>query len=53
MDDILASLDAHVATHVVKHCILNLLKNKTRIIITRSVALFYHANQVKQIGNIL
>lgn len=47
MDDILASLDAHVAHHIVKHCILNLLKDKTRIIVTRSVALFYHANQVR------
>ncbi|KAM7354188.1 ATP-binding cassette sub-family C member 10 [Cochliomyia hominivorax] len=51
LDDILASLDAHVARHIVKHCILNLLKSKTRIIVTRSVTLFYHANQILHIEN--
>ncbi|XP_046809062.1 ATP-binding cassette sub-family C member 10 [Lucilia cuprina] len=51
LDDILASLDAHVARHIIKHCILNLLKDKTRIIVTRSVTLFYHANQILHIEN--
>ncbi|XP_073826163.1 ATP-binding cassette sub-family C member 10 [Musca autumnalis] len=51
LDDILASLDAHVAKHIVKHCILNLLKDKTRIIITRNVTLFYHANQILHLEN--
>ncbi|XP_075152571.1 ATP-binding cassette sub-family C member 10 [Haematobia irritans] len=51
LDDILASLDAHVAHHITKHCILNLLKDKTRIIVTRSESLFYHANQIFHLEN--
>uniref|UniRef100_A0A1I8QDH6 ABC-type xenobiotic transporter n=1 Tax=Stomoxys calcitrans TaxID=35570 RepID=A0A1I8QDH6_STOCA len=51
LDDILASLDAHVAHHIIKHCLLNLLKDKTRIVVTRSESLFYHANQILHIEN--
>ncbi|XP_067624566.1 ATP-binding cassette sub-family C member 10 [Eurosta solidaginis] len=46
LDDILASLDAHVARHIIKYCILGLLKQKTRIVVTRSLSLFYHAHQI-------
>lgn len=46
MDDILASVDAHVAKHIVKHCLLKLLAKKTRIIVTRNTSLMFHANQV-------
>ncbi|KAH8412794.1 hypothetical protein KR009_005755, partial [Drosophila setifemur] len=48
LDDVLSSLDAHVARHIIKHCILRLLKNKTRIVVTRSIQLFFHANQILQ-----
>lgn len=51
MDDILASLDAHVANHVVKYCILGLLKNKTRLIVTENKTLFYYANQILHVEN--
>lgn len=51
MDDILASLDAHVANHVVKYCILGLLKKKTRLIISENRTLFYYANQIKHMEN--
>ncbi|KAL9928388.1 ATP-binding cassette sub-family C member 10 isoform 1-T2 [Glossina fuscipes fuscipes] len=50
-DDILASLDAHVANHIVKNCLLGLLKDKTRIIVTRSVTLFYYAHKILNIEN--
>uniref|UniRef100_A0A1A9WKS6 ABC-type xenobiotic transporter n=1 Tax=Glossina brevipalpis TaxID=37001 RepID=A0A1A9WKS6_9MUSC len=50
-DDILASLDSHVAHHIVKHCLLGLLKDKTRIIVTRNVTLFYYAHQILNIEN--
>ncbi|XP_068143958.1 ATP-binding cassette sub-family C member 10 [Drosophila tropicalis] len=46
LDDILSAVDAHVANHIIKYCILRLLKNKTRIIVTRSFKLFFHANQI-------
>ncbi|XP_017480560.1 PREDICTED: multidrug resistance-associated protein 7 [Rhagoletis zephyria] len=49
LDDILASLDAHVARHIIKYCILGLLKEKTRFVVTRSVSLFYHAHQILHI----
>uniref|UniRef100_A0A1B0CZD8 ABC-type xenobiotic transporter n=1 Tax=Phlebotomus papatasi TaxID=29031 RepID=A0A1B0CZD8_PHLPP len=46
MDDVLASLDAHVAAHIVKHCILGLLAGKTRIIVSENRTLLHHANQI-------
>lgn len=46
IDDVLASLDAHVSKHIVKHCILNLLKDRTRIIVTENRTLFYYSNQI-------
>ncbi|KAH8258579.1 hypothetical protein KR038_011973, partial [Drosophila bunnanda] len=49
LDDVLSSLDAHVARHIIKHCILRLLKHKTRIVVTRSIQLFFHANQILQV----
>lgn len=42
----LASLDAHVSKHIVKYCILDLLKNRTRIIVTENRTLFYYSNQI-------
>lgn len=47
----MASLDGHVANHVVKHCILGLLKNKTRIIVTEHRTLFYYANKILRVEN--
>lgn len=46
LDDVLSALDAHVAKHIIRHCILGLLKEKTRIVVTRSTQLFFHANQI-------
>lgn len=46
MDDVLASLDAHVAAHIVKHCILGLLAGKTRIIVSENRTILHHANQI-------
>lgn len=51
MDDILSAVDAHVTNHIVKNCILGLLKNKTRIIVTENRTLFYHANQILRVEN--
>ena len=34
LDDPLAAVDAHVAAHLFHHCIMGLLKNKTRILCT-------------------
>lgn len=46
LDDVLSALDTHVASHVVRHCILGLLKEKTRIIVTDNRTLFFNANRI-------
>lgn len=46
LDDILSALDTHVASHVVRHCILGLLKEKTRIVVTDNRTLFFNANRI-------
>lgn len=46
IDDVLASLDAHVSKHIVKHCILDLLKDRTRIVVTENRTLYYYSNQI-------
>lgn len=46
IDDVLASLDAHVAKHIVKHCILGILKDRTRILVTENRTLFYYSNEI-------
>ncbi|XP_055387213.1 ATP-binding cassette sub-family C member 10 [Condylostylus longicornis] len=51
LDDILSSVDAHVANHIIKYCILGLLKHKTRIVITENSTLFLHANQILKMDN--
>ena len=45
LDDILASLDAHVAAYIIKHCIFGFLSKKTRIIVTHNKCLLERANQ--------
>lgn len=51
LDDVLSSLDAHVSKHIIRHCLLGLLKQKTRIVVTRSTQLFFHANQILHVKN--
>ncbi|XP_055546475.1 ATP-binding cassette sub-family C member 10 [Wyeomyia smithii] len=51
LDDILSSLDAHVASHVVRHCIFGLLKDKTRIIVSQHPVVLSHANQILHVEN--
>lgn len=51
LDDILSSLDNVIANHIIKHCILGLLRYKTRIIVTENKILCNHATQVLRIEN--
>eukprot|EP01135_Chromosphaera_perkinsii_P005378 Nk52_evm59s343 gene=Nk52_evmTU59s343 len=39
MDDPLSAVDAHVAKHIFKECMVGFLKNKTRILVTHQVGL--------------
>lgn len=49
IDDVLASLDAHVSKHIIRHCILGILSSRTRIIVTESRTLFYYSNQILRV----
>lgn len=51
LDDILSALDAHVATHIVRNCVLGILRHKTRIIVTEHRRLLAIADQVLSIDN--
>lgn len=46
LDDILATLDVKVARHVFQHVILDLLRNKTRILCTHQIQYLIHADVV-------
>ncbi|XP_053672965.1 ATP-binding cassette sub-family C member 10 [Anopheles nili] len=46
LDDILSALDAHVASHIIRHCVFGLLKHKTRILVTQHSMLLNRATQI-------
>ncbi|XP_041780046.1 ATP-binding cassette sub-family C member 10 [Anopheles merus] len=46
LDDILSALDAHVASHIIRHCLFGLLKDKTRIIVTQHSMVLNRATQI-------
>ena len=50
-DDILSSLDAHVAAFVVKNCIFGFLSLKTRIIVTQNKSLLERASKIIRVEN--
>ena len=43
LDDPLAAVDAHVASHIYTQCIMGLLKHKTRILCTHHYRLDTHS----------
>ncbi|KAJ6648254.1 ATP-binding cassette sub-family C member 10 [Pseudolycoriella hygida] len=51
LDDVLAAVDTHVAKHIIKHCLLDLLKHTTRLIVTENRVLTFHANHVLHVGD--
>ena len=46
LDDPLAAVDAHVATHLFTHCITGLLKGKTRLLCTHRVHFLREADTI-------
>ena len=46
LDDPLAAVDAHVATHLYTHCIMGLLRRKTRILCTHHTKFLQEADVV-------
>ncbi|CAD5217623.1 unnamed protein product [Bursaphelenchus okinawaensis] len=46
LDDVLSAVDAHVQRHLFDHVILDLLKDKTRFLVTNSLTNLKHCDQV-------
>ena len=46
MDDPLAAVDAHVASHLFTHCIMGLLRSKTRVLCTHHTKFLQQADIV-------
>ena len=46
LDDPLSAVDAHVAKHLFKRCIMGLLRNKTRILCTHHVNFLKDADYI-------
>lgn len=51
MDDILSGLDVPVAQHIVNFCILGMLRNKTRVVVTEHELLHLNATQILRVQN--
>ncbi|KAK9507365.1 hypothetical protein O3M35_007238 [Rhynocoris fuscipes] len=51
LDDILSSVDPHVARHILSHCINGLLKTKTRILCTHQTRYLVNADHVIVMDN--
>ena len=51
LDDPLSSVDNHVAAHIVEHCLLGLLKGKTRILVTHRYNCLDKVDRVVEIKN--
>ncbi|CAG9765420.1 unnamed protein product [Ceutorhynchus assimilis] len=46
LDDVLSAVDRNVAKHIFQHCILGLLKEKTKILCTHHVQFLAYANRI-------
>ncbi|XP_025830829.1 multidrug resistance-associated protein 7 isoform X2 [Agrilus planipennis] len=51
LDDILSAVDVKVAKHIFQHCLLGLLKNKTRILCTHHVQFLMHCDKIVVLKN--
>lgn len=46
LDDVLSAVDARVGKHIIEHCLLNLLQEKTRILATHQLSLIGSADRI-------
>lgn len=46
LDDIISAVDVKVARHIFQHCIMGLLRNKTRLLCTHHVHYLIHADRI-------
>ncbi|ENN80380.1 hypothetical protein YQE_03197, partial [Dendroctonus ponderosae] len=51
LDDIVSAVDRNVAKHIFQHCILGLLKEKTRILCTHHVEFLVYADRIAVLEN--
>ncbi|KAJ8985379.1 hypothetical protein NQ317_007535 [Molorchus minor] len=51
LDDILSAVDAKVAKHIFKHCVMGFLASKTRILCTHHVQYLVYADTIAHIEN--
>ncbi|CAG9820276.1 unnamed protein product [Phaedon cochleariae] len=51
LDDIMSAVDIRVAKHIFQHCIMGLLKQKTRILCTHHVRYLVHADRLALLEN--
>ncbi|KAI5957077.1 hypothetical protein KGF54_000005 [Candida jiufengensis] len=46
MDDVLSAVDARVGKHILSHCLLGILKEKTRVLATHQLSLIGQADRI-------
>ena len=46
LDDVLSALDSHVGAHVLERCLLDLLSNTTRVLVTHKLDVLPHVDAV-------
>ncbi|XP_050299303.1 ATP-binding cassette sub-family C member 10 isoform X2 [Anthonomus grandis grandis] len=51
LDDILSAVDRQVAKHIFQHCLLGLLKDKTRILCTHHIHFLIYADRIATLEN--
>lgn len=51
LDDLIAAVDVNVAKHIFQHCIMGLLKTKTRIFCTHHIQYLIHADRIVRMEN--
>ncbi|KAJ9097159.1 hypothetical protein QFC21_004828 [Naganishia friedmannii] len=51
LDDPLSAVDSHVSAHLVKECLLGVLKHKTRVLVTHHLEVAQHADLVLVMEN--
>lgn len=46
LDDIISAVDIHVGNTIVKECLMNYLKTKTRVLVTHAISYAKYADEI-------
>lgn len=52
LDDPLSAVDTHVGTHLFEDCIMDYLKNKTRILVTHQIQYLNNSSYIVMLENV-